>query len=111
MPPQETKHIPVNIYVILVIIVAVLTCIGTIFSGVGSSFIQNLRNGTPESTSESTVTNVPESKNQDTVSALETQIALQETVIAQQDKILDGTHTPILPTDQGGTAIPDNPQP
>lgn len=106
MPPQETKHVPVGLYVALVLTVAVLACVSTVFSGAGSSFIQRLFNITPESTSEPIGT--PESgSSQDAVSALETQIALQETVIAQQEELLDEAHTPVSPLDQETTS-PDN---
>ncbi len=82
MPPQETKHIPVSIYVPLVLIVAILACVSVVFSGAGTSVLQWLCNITPEPTS---------------VPALETQIALQETVIAQQKELLDGAKTPASP--------------
>lgn len=108
MPPQETKHIPVSVYVALVLTGAVLACVGTVFSGAGSSFLQRLFDITPEPTSELIVSPESDSGN-DTVSALETQIALQETVIAQQEELLlDGAQTPASPTDQGETTSPDD---
>ncbi len=99
MPPPETK-ISVTTYVMLVIILAVLTCFGAIFSGAGSSFIQRLLNITPEATTISEGSDGQESGGQDSVSALETQIALQETVIAQQEDLLEETDIPPKVTPQ-----------
>jgi hypothetical protein len=51
MPPEETKHIPVNVYIALAISIAIIGCIGTMFSGAGQSFILLMwSKNTPEPT-------------------------------------------------------------
>lgn len=53
MSPQETPHIPVKVYVALVLIVAIVGCFGTVFSGSGLSFLQRSVDNALEPASES----------------------------------------------------------
>lgn len=66
MPPEK-RDLPATTYVILVIVVAFLALIGAIFTGAGNRLFGG--NDSPE--------------NQEEISALQTQVAVQATLIAQ----------------------------
>ncbi len=77
IPSQDPKNVPVPLYVLLILLVAVCGCIGAIFAGAGEHIIQRLLNITPESSPQPSLTFSSEA----TISFRET----QETLAAQQN--------------------------
>lgn len=78
MPPDKPTDIKARTWVIVVITVAVLALIGAIFNGAWIGLFGG--DVTPESTETG-------SGNQDEIYALQTQVALQATLIAQREQI------------------------
>lgn len=94
MPPQESRILSARSYIILAITLAILSCVATLFTGAGSSIVQRLL-GAPSNNSE------------DSIATLSAQVALQSTIIAQQNEIIkepSATLTnPTLPKVPDGT--------
>lgn len=74
MPPDKSSDIPATVWVIVVLLVAFLALIGAIFTGAGNRLFGD--NESPN--------------NQSEVHALQTQVALQATLLAQQEQFSNG---------------------